>query len=87
MSECPATGAVSICTSIVEYSIFSNKIFLQLTRADAAAARWMRFGLVPDRSWRAFDGKFLGSRRACVSAVFAVEEFVVAGGRSWIVAG
>ena len=71
MSECLAIDAVSICTSIVEYSIFSNRIFPQLTRADAAA-RWMRFGLVPDRSWRAFDGKFPGSRRASVSAVFAV---------------
>ena len=42
----------------------------------------MRSGLVPDRSWRAFDGKLPGCRRVCVSAVFAVEEFGVAGGRS-----
>jgi hypothetical protein len=37
--------------------------------------------LVPDRSWRARDGKLPGSRRSRASAVHAVEEPVVIGGR------
>jgi hypothetical protein len=37
-------------------------------------------GLVPDRSWRARDGKLPGSRRPGVAAVLAVQESVVIGG-------
>jgi hypothetical protein len=65
---------------LLNIQYFQNRMIAQQKGGCRGRLLDVLSGLVPDRSWRARDGKLPGSRRSGVAAVFAVQESVVSGG-------
>jgi hypothetical protein len=59
---------------------FQNRMIAQQKGGSRDRLLNVLSGLVPDRSWRARDGKLPGLRWPGVAAVFAVQESVARGG-------
>jgi hypothetical protein len=65
---------------LLNIQYFQNRMIAQQKGGCRGRLLNVLSGLVPDRSWRARDGKFPGSRRSGVAAVLAAQESVVIGG-------
>jgi hypothetical protein len=65
---------------LLNIQYFQNRIIAQQKGGCRGRPQNVLSGLLPDRSWRARDGKLPGSRRSGVAAVHAAQESVVIGG-------